>query len=287
MIRELVSAIITTHNRKEFLRRAIESVLKQTYDNIELIVVDDASTDGTYEYCRTLPLKYIYIPKDESKGGNYARNQGIRAAIGEYVAFLDDDDYWLPSKIEKQVALIKEKDCELVHCGKRLEIIQKDKRAIYQDILPNPYYSGDLSKKILYEICAMTTNMLISRKALYEIGYFDENLKFWQEYELTIRLAQRKPIYFVDEVLSVYRINLYDNQRLSNKYFEWKESVKYIYKKHSDLYNKLNIFEKIQVRILYLRDASNRCRRSGLIYRFVWMRLSWFILSFPFRIIKK
>lgn len=95
---KLVSAIITTHNRLSLLKRAVESALSQTYKNIEVIVVDDASTDGTPEYCNELPLRYIYIPKEESRGGNHARNLGILAAKGEYVAFLDDDDYWLPRK---------------------------------------------------------------------------------------------------------------------------------------------------------------------------------------------
>ena len=69
MFQELVTAIITTHNRLELLKRAIESVFAQTYNNIELIVVDDASTDGTSKYCTQQPLRYIFIPKEKSKGG--------------------------------------------------------------------------------------------------------------------------------------------------------------------------------------------------------------------------
>ena len=84
---KLVSAIITTNNRLELLKRAIESVRTQTYSNMECIVVDDASTDGTYEYCQGQPVRYLYIPPEESKGGNYARNRGIEMAQGEYVAF--------------------------------------------------------------------------------------------------------------------------------------------------------------------------------------------------------
>lgn len=207
----LVTAIITTHNRKKLLKRAVESVFKQTYANIELIVVDDASTDGTDEYCQALPLQYIYIPKEESKGGNYARNQGVKAAKGEYVAFLDDDDYWLPEKIKKQVALIEEKDCELVHCGRRLELVQSDGSVVYKDTQPNPFHYGDMKKKILLTICTTTTCILAKRRALFDVGLFDENLRFWQEYELTIRLAQRKPFYFVNEPLSVYRVDTKDS----------------------------------------------------------------------------
>ena len=108
---KLVSAIITTHNRQDLLLRAVKSVLDQTYHNIELIVVDDASDEKADELLKEFNLQYIYIPKEDSKGGNHARNIGILSAKGEYIALLDDDDYWLPTKIEKQVALIEEKKC--------------------------------------------------------------------------------------------------------------------------------------------------------------------------------
>ena len=212
----MVSAIITTHNRKELLRRAIESVLSQTYLEMECIVIDDASNDGTDQICKLYPVRYIYIPKEESKGGNYARNLGIYAAVGEYVAFLDDDDYWLPTKIEKQVKLIEEKDCELVFCGKRLEIVGHECMK-FKDSLPETTYEGDMSRKILLTICCTTTNILAKRQALIDVGLFDESLRFWQEYELTIRMAQRKPFYFVNEVLSVYRIDKKDSSRLTDK----------------------------------------------------------------------
>lgn len=90
---KLVSAIITTHNRLDLLKQAIKSVKQQTYIDIEVIVVDDASTDGTKDYCSALTdIHYIYIPPSESRGGNHARNVGIRNANGYYIAFLDDDE---------------------------------------------------------------------------------------------------------------------------------------------------------------------------------------------------
>ena len=101
-----VSCVIITHNRIDYLKRAVNSVVNQTYQNIEIFVVDDASDDGTEVYGEELKEKgitYIRIEKNESKGGNYARNIGIQYSSGDYVAFLDDDDYWLPDKIERQV----------------------------------------------------------------------------------------------------------------------------------------------------------------------------------------
>lgn len=284
---KLVTAIITTHNRLGLLKRAIKSVYAQTYKEMELIVVDDASTNGTQAYCESLPLRYLHIPKAESRGGNHARNLGVKMAKGEYVAFLDDDDYWLPEKIEKQVALIESKDCELVHCGRRLELVGRDGEVTYRDRLPNPLHYGDMRRKILWVICTTTTNILAKRQALLDVGLFDENLRFWQEYELTIRMAQRKPFYFVNEPLSVYRVDTKDKNRLTNKYEEWKEAVRYIHQKHAALYAKLNVIERIRVRLLVMGDAVERCKSSGLKRKAIQLYIAWFILSLPFRVIDK
>ena len=263
----LVSAIITTHNRCDLLVRAIESVLSQTYSEMECIVVDDASEDETPEICKRYPVIYIQIPKEESRGGNYARNLGIKASKGEYCAFLDDDDYWLPTKIEKQVDLIEKKECELVYCGRTLEIVEKTGIS-YRDRLTNPQNCGDMKIKILNTITTVTTCILAKRQALLDVGLFDENLRFWQEYELTIRLAQRTPFYYVNESLAVYRVDVGDRNCLTNKYFPWRDAVKYIHKKHAPLYSKLNIDERLKVKYLACRDGKMRCRNAGLRWRY-------------------
>ena len=275
----MVSAIITTHNRKELLKRAIESVLSQTFKDMECIVVDDASTDGTRELCKSYPIQYIYIPKEESKGGNYARNLGIKASSGNYCAFLDDDDYWFPEKIEKQVALIEEKQCELVYCGRKSEYIYPNS-TIYKDILPDSRLCGDMHKLILLHICCTTSTILVLRKALIDVNFFDESLKFWQEYELTIRLAQRQPFYFVNEALCVYRVNINDTNRLTNKYFEWRKAVKYIHNKHKKLYKNLTLKEIIISKKQEWSDAEMRCQASNLTLR----KAFYSFLMLPFRV---
>lgn len=283
MVMKLVSAIITTHNRRDLLGRAIESVFSQTYPNMELIVVDDASDDGTSELCQgDSRINYIYIPKSESRGGNYARNLGVRASKGVYVAFLDDDDYWLPTKIEKQVELIERMNNELVYCGRRKEYVQID-GIEFKDLIPNPRNSGDLRKKILQTICTTTSCILVKRQALIEVGLFDEKLRFWQEYELSIRLAQRKPFYFVNEPLVVYRIDTRDNGRLTNKYYPWKQAVRYIRHKHANLYRQLNIVEKLKMHNLIWRDAAMRCEASRLRFHYAYYKA----LCLPLRILRK
>ncbi|MCF0178170.1 MAG: glycosyltransferase family 2 protein, partial [Bacteroidales bacterium] len=264
---QLVSAVITTHNRPELLKRAVESVLQQTYPNIELIVVDDKSVPGTNDFCKAMPLTYIYIPAAESKGGNHARNVGINHAQGEYIAFLDDDDCWMPSKIEKQVELMERMNCPLVYCGMKKEIVSK-KGISYKDRLPNPQYFGDMSRKILTTIsCCLSSTMLIKKSILVEAGMFDETLDFWQDYELSIRIAQMGEFHFVNEPLILYRINKKDKARLTNKYFRWLEAVRYIRKKHRKLFEKLSNREKITVRFQFCYDAADRCGAEGLVLR--------------------
>ena len=277
-----VSAIITTHNRCDLLVRAIESVLSQTYREQECIVVDDASVDDTSEVCKRYPVIYLQIPKEESRGGNYARNLGIKASKGKYCAFLDDDDYWLPTKIEKQVELIEKMECELVYCGRRIEEVGKSGIS-YVNKLPNPGNMGDLKKRILTTICTTTTCILAKRQALLDVGLFDENLRFWQEYELTIRLAQRKPFYFLNEPLAIYRVDDGDRNRLTNQFFDWRDAVKYIHKKHAPLYSKLNMHERLKAQHLVLRESKRRCQRAGLRWRFY----VYCTLTFLFRSIMK
>lgn len=270
----LVSAVITTHNRQDLLVRAVKSVLCQTYKNLELIVVDDASDERADELLNEFNLRYIYIPKEESKGGNHARNKGILASKGKYIAFLDDDDYWLPNKIEKQIELIDDKKCDFVYCGKTVERITADGKTDYYVILPNPSFYGDMHKKILLTICCCTTStMMVSKKALHKIGLFDENIAFWQDYELTIRLAQITPFFFINEPLCVYRKDYLEHQRLTNKFFGWKRAVEHIQQKHHNLYNNLPFRDYKYTKILVWYDSILRCKTSGLRWRALYYKL--------------
>jgi glycosyltransferase involved in cell wall biosynthesis len=282
----LVSAIIITHNRSALLKRAIKSVLDQSYHHIECIVVDDHSTDDTRNVCESFPsVHYIFIPSEESKGGNYARNKGICAAKGKYVAFLDDDDFWLSDKIKLQVQLIEQNVCDLVYCGRRLEIIS-EKDIVYQDHIPSSNSTGDIHRKILQEICTTTSCILVKRQTLVDIGMYDEELKFWQEYELEIRLAQFHPFYCVCKPLVVYRCDKNDRQRLTNKYYEWKKAVKYIRQKHRNLYQQQSLLEKLGTWQMTTYDAMNRGKAAGMLFLPVCLSLLLFISHIPRKITK-
>ena len=257
-----VSAVITTHGRLELLKKAIESVKKQTYPNIELFVIDDCSEDGTRQWAQgQTGFVYSYIPKAESKGGNYARNRGIALSHGKYVAFLDDDDTWEPEKIQKQVALIESNEkLGFVYCGSN--ICFPDGRVIPG---PAPTCRGDVSKKALTTIFALTSTLLVRRDLLDQAGGFDEDLGFWQETELIMRLAQICETDFVPEPL----LNLLqapakaDPERLTTKLDAWLKAVQYIEQKHQALLAGLSPEEKKERQLLIYRDAANRCLLSG------------------------
>jgi len=264
-IQPLVSAIILTHNRLHLLPRAIQSVKAQTYQNIECIVVNDASNDGTSEYCLSRrDIIFIDIPKEGSRGANFARNAAIFIAKGEYLAFLDDDDYWLPSKIEKQVRLAEEQHCDVVSCCTRAEHISEDGQLSYID-WPCPDFRQIecLSRFILSHFVSLTSQLLLRRSAVVNAGLFDENARFWQEYELEIRMAQTTEFYMVNEYLLVYRDDNQEPGRQTNKYKPWIQSAKYIRRKHRKLYRALPYKEWLESCRLYWIDGLKRARKAN------------------------
>lgn len=264
MEQELVSAVVITHNRKDLVLKAIDSVKKQTYPNLELIVVDDASDDGSRELLseqsKEFGFRYIYIPSDESKGGNHARNVGIMASAGKYIAFLDDDDEWLPEKTELQVNFLNQNiEYALVHCGKLFEYdFSEIRKGDIEEI-----QEGDFRDKIWSKV-AFTTSCLMVRKVFFEqVGMFDEELRFWQEYEFAIRACQNSKIGAIHQHLVLYRIIQKDRNRLTNKLAGWEDAVKYIEYKHSHLLSQLSEKQIKEHRLMVAYDGVLRCINGG------------------------
>lgn len=232
----MVSVVIPTHNRVDLLPRAIESVLNQTYKDIELIVVSDGSTDGTDDFMDNFAsdsrIKYInYKP---AKGGNYARNSGIDAALGNYIAFLDDDDEWLPTKVEKQVALM-EADVKigLVYTG--INCIYVNEKITYPFI---PKLRGDLSKEILFQNCVGSTSSVMLRRSLCRACRFDENLQARQDFDLWIKVLQGCEADVVSQPMVNY-YNYRNQTQVSSSTAKYIHATEYINKKYAELFAKL------------------------------------------------
>lgn len=274
----LVTAIVITHNRVKMLKNAINSVLNQTYQKIELIIVNDNSTDGTEEYLKKLKdqrkIQIINIMKKHSKGGGYARNIGIEKANGEYIAFLDDDDVWEPTKIEKQVKFLNENpDYGLVYC-RRLDmdyLKQKKKLEPLKGTM-----SGNMSNICFEKTICTSSSMMVRKKVLDEVGGFDENLRFWQDFELNIRIAHNTLIGFINEPLMIYSVGNNDKGKLTNKFNGWWKAIKYIENKHEGYFSNLSHESILKWEVMIYKDAARRCKKSRLFrqerqYRYkVW-----------------
>lgn len=256
----LVSCVITTHNRCELVKRAVLSVKNQTYLNKEIIIIDDASTDGTYQWGSELTeadTKYIYITPNESKGNNYARNIGISNAKGDYIAFLDDDDYWQETKIEKQIQVVKNNsEIGMVYTG----IIANYGCKLYNyKKLPNKNICGDMLEKKMYLWPYFNTSQIMVKKQILEnVGNFDEKLKYWQEYELFLRIMQVTKVGLVNEPLVYIDKRIGEATRLTNKFESWIEAVCYINEKHGELFNKLSISEQVLRKEYFYKEAAYR-----------------------------
>ena len=254
----LVSAIITTHNRSELLDRAICSVKNQTYKNIELIVVDDASENLHREKNEVLAkgIKYHYI--EESRGGNYARNMGIDLSSGNLIAFLDDDDVWHSTKIEKQVAMYKRTHFEVVGCARNIIFEKNGRTLISLPDLRKRTNGQDFSETIFLGAPFVSSQLMITRDALLNVGKFDITLKAWQDYDLLIRLSEKYIFGCVEEILVDYYVNLSDSNRLTNRLDVFLDSFPIIENKYKERILSLSPQNKKQWRKFYLIELANR-----------------------------
>ena len=190
--KELVSVIIPTYNRKHTIKRCIDSVLAQTYRAFEIIIVDDCSTDGTMEYVDELygaitDINIIYVRNDDNLGASASRNVGVSYANGDYIAFHDSDDEWLPDKLEKQMAAFLQADEKVGLVYSMFEHRGEKYSEVY------PPKSVDLSVKTGCVLSTVLINPLVGmitlvmRKEVFlKLGGFNEQLRSLEDYEFTI-----------------------------------------------------------------------------------------------------
>lgn len=231
-----ISVILPTYNRAKFLERSIASLLNQTYQDFEIIIVDDASIDSTSEIVERLSNpKISYIRHSENKGAAAARNTGIRNANGKYIGFQDSDDEWLPNKLSKQMDVFENSTNRVgvVYCGTWL--IRKNKKKYI--MLPNrKIYEGDIYSN-LFRINFVDTPASVVRKECFEkAGLFDESLEgaCCEDWELWLRISKSYEFRYINEPLlnSYYTHPNINEQR---NLIEVK-TIKLILKKHQDFF---------------------------------------------------
>jgi glycosyltransferase involved in cell wall biosynthesis len=198
-----VSVIIPTYNRAHVIRRALHSVLRQTYENLEVIVVDDASTDNTVDVVASIhDERIVFLQQKNRRGAAVARNIGIQAATGDFVAFQDSDDEWLSEKIEKQMAMMLSANVSigLVYTGfLRFE----NKTATYFPSKNVKMKSGRILGSLLIGNFVTTQSVVVRKDCLTQVGLFDEQLPRLQDWELFIRLAGLYEFTCIDEPLLI------------------------------------------------------------------------------------
>jgi glycosyltransferase involved in cell wall biosynthesis len=206
MNQPLVSVIIPNYNYANYLREAIDSVLTQTYANIEVIVVDDGSKDESKEILQSYGDKITAIFQ-RNQGVAAARNNGVAKSKGDYIAFLDADDVWLPKKLERQVEkILSDKNLGLVHVG--VEDIDARGKSIETRL---DGLEGEVSHELLIfkrsVILGGGSGIMVSRKVLEEIGGFDLRLSTSADWDLFYQISSRYSVGFTNEVLLKYRIH--------------------------------------------------------------------------------
>ena len=203
----LISIVIPTYNNAEYLADTINSVLKQTYSNIEIIVVDDGSTDRSPDVLRTFGEK-ISVIKSENLGAAHARNLGIKASYGEILAFLDSDDLWEPSKIEKQVLKMAAEGLDLVYCsGKEFGNLQKNLTR-HQARFSGDCYKYFVSNPTTAIIVLGCSSALIKKEVLDKSGLFDEKFRGpAEDWDFFRRICRNAKVGFISEELVKYRIH--------------------------------------------------------------------------------
>jgi glycosyltransferase involved in cell wall biosynthesis len=202
---KLVSVIIPTYNYRRYVTDAVESALAQTYRPIEVIVADDGSTDGTGEELRRFGDQIRYLHQ-ENRGLPAARNLGIRTATGEYLAFLDSDDLWDPTKLEKQMAVIEaDPKVGAVFCeANRVEL---ETGALIRRQPCRPDARGDIRRTLLQRNCVTGSGsaVLARRECFEKAGLFDESLRSCEDWDMWIRISRHFHFDFVPEPLVTLR----------------------------------------------------------------------------------
>ena len=197
-----VSVILPTYNRLPMLKEAMDSVLAQNFEDMELIVVDDGSTDGTAEEMKRYGGRVKLIQHSRNRGVSAARNKGILHARGKYIAFLDSDDLWVKGKLRIQVSFLDDNPHYPI-CYTDEIWIRRGKRV--NPMIKHAKYSGWIFEKCL-PLCIMSPSSVMMKRTLFsKVGLFDEALPVCEDYDFWLRVSARFPIFFIDRKLIVKR----------------------------------------------------------------------------------
>jgi len=277
-----ISVIIPTYNRADFITETINSVLNQNYQNFEILIIDDGSTDNTKEIVSNIKDKRIkYFYQSNTGVPAIGRNVGLREATGDFIAFLDSDDVWFPNKLSEQLAIFK-KNTKLLAVSSNAEYLphQKIKKKVFIKLFSYRYTLKDLLKSNR----VINSSLIMKREVIDYVGFLDENydLRFVEDYDYWLRIVEfrDKSIYVMKKPLIYYRIHNSNNftigevefnklkiifQKYENKYSVFVKKVS-AHRKYYDkvvdireeyrkgILNKIDLFKNSEINFLYKLD---------------------------------
>jgi len=252
VVSALVSVIIPAYNRVKYIQQTVDSVLGQTFNSVELIVVDDGSTDGTYELLREYDSKLMLLthPGRENRGQSAAINLGIKFASGKYLAILDSDDFWAPNKLEIMIPFLeKNPDVGLVYSNGYGVSAAGD--ILYEFLPRNHQETNDPNRVLLDCYTLLPNNSVVRKDVINKVGIFEETFRAAQDHDMLIRLAENTKFAFLPEFLFYYRRHS-DSISATNAFSRWR--------------NGFEILKRAKARYPY-RKSTLRKRRALLNYR--------------------
>jgi glycosyltransferase involved in cell wall biosynthesis len=242
MLDPTVSVVIPTYNREKILIKSVQSVLNQTYEDFELIIVDDASTDDTDQVVSTFDDSRIeYIKHDENRGAPAARNTGIESSDGEFISFQDSDDEWDPRKLEKQMRVFEQSppDVGVVYTGM---IRKREDKKVYIPYSSVEQKEGDIRHSLARQNFIPTQVATVRRKCFEEVSTFDGNCWPISDWELWIRISKQFQFKLVDEALVTGEVR---PDSISKDTRTKVESRERIVNKHQSFFNNASLARQL------------------------------------------
>ncbi|MGI6394070.1 MAG: glycosyltransferase family 2 protein [bacterium] len=223
-MKKSVDVIIPAFNAEKFIERTLKSVLFQTFAPTKIIVVDDGSTDGTFQLVENIAKTSenpILLISQKNSGPNATRNCGLKHSESEFVAFLDADDIWEKEKLEKQIEVFEKSEFQnlgLVYTS--YDLVDEFEQKIKQSFLVfklDPNLRGNVFDKMFdaMKITGSASGVLIKRECFEKVGFFDESLRGAEDWDMWLRISKEYEIDFVDEVLvhvRLHQTNAHNNQ---------------------------------------------------------------------------
>jgi glycosyltransferase involved in cell wall biosynthesis len=198
-----VSVIIPAYNSMTYLPETVDSVFKQTFTDFEVLIVDDGSSDNIAEWTKQIKDPRVNLIFQQNQGVSVARNTGIAHAQGEYIAFLDADDLWQPTKLEKQVhCLDKQSAVGLVHTW--VSLIDRQSQPTGRNFTSNT--QGNVWQELIEKNTIACCSVMVRRDCFQTVGGFDPSLRSAEDWDMWIRIASSYPIAVIPEILASYRL---------------------------------------------------------------------------------